>query len=190
MLGFFYAGIDKQNSPSLILLMNTMETNLNRIKELSKKKEDENRRFRSFLKGCDIPSKKIDSIVHKLYQKISSEIDCKTCANCCKEVQSVLNQKDIEKFSKGLRISSVQFKDQYLVKDKEAEKFVFNKRPCPFLKDNLCSHYAYRSNDCISYPHLHKNDFVFRLINVINNYSICPIVFNVYENLKNEIRVY
>lgn len=170
-----------------MLLMITMETDLNKIKELSKKKEDENWEFRSFLKGCGISSKKIDSIVHKLYRKISSEIDCKTCANCCKEVQPVLDQEDIEKFSRGLGISVAQFKDQYLVKDKESEKFVFNKKPCHFLKDNLCSHYAYRPKDCISYPHLHKNGFIFRLINVINNYSICPIVFNVYENLKNKI---
>ncbi len=32
-----------------------------------------------------------------------------------------------------------------------------------------------------------RNDFVSRLINVINNISICPIVFNVYESLKEEI---
>ncbi|MCD6223504.1 MAG: YkgJ family cysteine cluster protein [Deltaproteobacteria bacterium] len=45
-------------------------------------------------------------------------------------------------------------------KDKDPEKFVFNKKPCPFLKDNLCSHYTYRPKDCISYPHLHKSGFI------------------------------
>lgn len=164
-----------------------METDLGRIKKLSIEKEDENWGFRSFLKGCDIPSEKIDSIVQKLYQKISSEIDCKTCANCCKEVQPVLDREDIQKLSKGLGISAVQFKDQYLVKDKNSEKYRFNQKPCPFLKVNLCSYYAYRPKDCISYPHLHKSDFIFRLINVIRNYSICPIAFNVYEYLKGKI---
>jgi len=91
-----------------------METNLNKIRKLSKEKEDENWEFRSFLKGCDISEEKIDSIVHKLYQKVSSEIDCRTCANCCKEVQPVLDQEDIERFSKGSGISVAQFKDQYL----------------------------------------------------------------------------
>ena len=52
-----------------------METDLNRIKKLSKEKEDENWEFRSFLKGCNIPEKKIDSMVHKLYKKVSSEIE-------------------------------------------------------------------------------------------------------------------
>ncbi|MBA7537581.1 hypothetical protein ES705_29850 [subsurface metagenome] len=165
-----------------------METDLSKIRKLSKEKEDENWEFRSFLKGCDISEEKIDSIVHKLYQKVSSEINCKTCANCCKETQPVLNQEDIEKFSKCLGISVAQFKDQYLAKDEDPEKFVFNKKPCPFLKNNLCSHYTYRPNDCRSYPHLHKSGFIFRLMNVIANCSICPIVFNVYEYLKDEIR--
>lgn len=165
-----------------------METDLNRIKKLSKQKEKENWKFRSFLKRCDIPPEKIDSIVHELYQKVSSEIDCKTCANCCKEILPTLDQKDIKRFSEGLGISAAQFKKQYLVKSKELGKFTFNQKPCPFLKDNECSQFAYSPEDCKSYPYLHKNDFVFRLINVAHNCSICPIVYNVYESLKDEIR--
>lgn len=165
-----------------------METDIDKIRKLSNEKEDENWEFRSFLKGYDISEEKIYSIIHELFQKVSSEIDCRTCANCCKEVQPVLDQKDIERFSKCLAISVAQFKAQYLVKDEEPGKFVFNKKPCPFLKDNLCSHYAYRPKDCKSYPHLHKCGFVFRLVNVIENCSICPIVFNVYGYLKDEIK--
>lgn len=165
-----------------------METDINKIKKLSKKKEDENWEFLAFLKGCDISSEKIDSIIHKLYHQVSSEIDCKTCANCCKELQPVIDQEDIEKLSECLGISIAQVKDQYLVKDKDSEGFIFNKKPCPFLKNNLCAHYEYRPKDCMSYPHLHKNDFVSRLIDAVNNCSICPIVFNVYECLKDEIR--
>lgn len=164
-----------------------METNLNRIRELSKKKEDENWEFRAFIKGCDISSEEIDLTAHKSYQRVAAVIDCKSCANCCREVQPVLDQADIKKFAKNLGLSVDQFKDQYLFKDKESEGFIFNKKPCPFLKDNLCLYYDYRPKDCISYPHLHKNGFVFRLIDVIHNYSICPIVFNVYERLKDEI---
>lgn len=32
-----------------------------------------------------------------------------------------------------------------------------------------------------------KEDFVFRLIGVVGNYDVCPIVFNVYEQLKAEL---
>ena len=167
--------------------MVSIETHVNRIEQLSKQKEDENWDFRSFLKWCDTPPAEIDSIVHRLYQEASSPIDCRTCANCCREVQPVLNQEDIEKFSIGLGISAARFRDQYLVKDKDSEGYTFNRMPCPFLKDNLCIHYAHRPRDCVSYPHLHKKDFIFRLRNVIGNCSICPIVFSVYESLKSEI---
>ncbi len=167
-----------------------METDLNKIRKLSIEKEDENWRFRAFLKRCHIPPEEIDSIVHRLYRKISSQIDCKTCANCCKEIQPVLDRKDIEKFSKCLGIPVAQFKTQYLIKDNDSEDYLFNEKPCPFLKANLCSYYASRPEACVSYPYLHKTDFTSRLINVIGNYSICPIVFNVYEYLKDEIRLY
>ena len=165
-----------------------METDVKKIKKLSEEKEDENWDFRSFLKMGRISSRRVDSIVHRLYEEISSQIDCKACANCCKDAQPVLDQEDIERLSTGLGISIAQFRDQYLVKDEEeARKYRFSKTPCPFLKDNACSCHAHRPADCISYPHLHKKDFTSRTIDVIGNCSICPIVYNVCESLKREV---
>jgi Fe-S-cluster containining protein len=57
-------------------------------------------------------------------------------------------------------------------------------KPCKFLRNKKCTIYSSRPFDCRSYPHLHKKDFTFRLFAVLNNYSVCPIVFNVYEELK------
>lgn len=167
--------------------MIVIETDLNKIKKLLLENEDENWKFISFLKTCDIPSEKIDSIVHRLYKNISSGIDCKTCANCCKEMRPVLNIEDIQKHSIGLHLSVSQFKIKYLTKDGDSENYIFNTKHCPFLKANLCSNYAFRPENCKSYPYLHNSDFSFRLINVIVNFSVCPIVFNVYESLKDEI---
>ncbi len=164
-----------------------LETDLNRIKELSEKKENENWQFRSLLKGYDALPEEIDAVVHQLYEQVSSEIDCKTCANCCKQIHPVLDQKDIEKFVRGLSISVTEFKDRFLEKDEDPGKYILAKLPCPYLKDNLCTNYENRPKDCRSFPHLHKKDFVFRLYGVIDNYSICPIVYNVYELLKGEI---
>ena len=52
-----------------------METNLKKIERTSKLKKDENWEFRAFLKGYDIPLEEIDSIVHELFDYVSSEID-------------------------------------------------------------------------------------------------------------------
>lgn len=165
-----------------------LETDLNKIAKLAKKKNAENLEFRKFLKMYNNPSKKLDLIVHELYLEISAKIDCKTCANCCRKAWPILKQKDINEFLNGLKVPLAEFKKDFLIKDNdEPGGFKFNKLPCPFLKDNLCSNYEFRPGDCKSYPHLHKKDFVFRLWGVIDNCFICPIVFNVYENLKEQL---
>lgn len=163
-----------------------LETDLKKIMILAEEKEFENWKFRTFLKECDIPSKELDSIVHDLFKQVSVEIDCKECSNCCKEVTMVLDNKDIDKFAKGLKLTGTQFTEKYLIKDEEGD-IIFNKKPCPFLNKTICSYYDYCPKDCKSYPNLHKNDFISRLIGVIENYSICPIIFNVYELLKMEV---
>ena len=167
--------------------MMKLETDLNKIQKLSKKNDPENWNFRAFLKGYDATIEEMDSIVHELYQRIASAIDCTKCANCCKKVRPVLDQEDIQKCSEGVGISVSQFKMKYLIPHKEQGKLVFKEKPCPLLKNNLCSIYRHRPKDCKSFPHLHKKEFVFRLWGVVDNCSICPIVFNVYEQLKDEL---
>lgn len=165
-----------------------LQTDLAKIIRIAQEREEENWRFRSFLKAYDGSPREIDRIVHDLYQRISSEIDCQQCANCCRKIQPVLNRKDIRVFSLGLGLDINQFKQQFLVKDDETpDKFLFNTLPCPFLRGNLCLNYEHRPQDCRSFPHLHKRDLTSRLWEVVENYSLCPLVFNVYEYLKREL---
>lgn len=163
-----------------------METNIKKIEEISRLKEDENWEFRTFLKGYYNPHEELDSIVHELFDYVSSEIDCTKCGNCCKKMRPLLKVNDIKKLSDSCEMSIAEFKKQFVQKTDEGD-YTFRKLPCPFLKNNICSQYKNRPKDCRSYPHLHKDDFVFRLIGVVNNYSICPIVFNVYELLKKRV---
>ncbi|MBN2092979.1 YkgJ family cysteine cluster protein [candidate division KSB1 bacterium] len=165
-------------------------TDLTKIKELARVKENANWKFRSFLKMIDLSEEELDAIVHRIYKKVASEIDCTQCANCCKKTEPLLSEHDIEKFAEGLKMSVNEFKSNSLkvVEDEFGKKkMIFNKLPCPFLKNNLCTNYEYRPNDCQSFPHLHKKGFNSRTMSVIDNYEICPIVFNVYELLKKEL---
>lgn len=162
-----------------------METDLTKIKNQAKEKEDENWRFRAFLKNCD--ARALDSIVHKLFEQATKAIDCTSCGNCCREIRPVLKNRDINKLAKSLNIKPDRFIADYVKKDEDGNN-VLKQIPCPFLSDNKCTHYAARPDDCASYPHLHKKEFVFRLIGVINNYAVCPIVFNVYEALKDKLK--
>ena len=162
-----------------------VETDLDKIQLLGKQKEEENFRFRTYLKNLDIELEKLDKLVHSINDEVTNQIDCTKCGNCCKSIRPLLDVADINKFSKGLNITPKELTNKYCTKSEdEIDKFNFIKLPCPFLKDNKCTNYEFRPNDCASYPHLHKEGFVFRLWGVIDNYSICPIVFNVYERLK------
>jgi len=58
-----------------------IEKDLNVLERNAKIREDQNWRFRSYLKGSDDPDE-IDRIVHELNDKVTSEIDCTECANC------------------------------------------------------------------------------------------------------------
>jgi len=164
-----------------------METDLDRIKEITEEKKRENREFRVFLKRCDLSPEEIDSTVHRLYKEVSEKIDCGTCRNCCKELRPVLSADDIERFSNGLGLSAEEFKETYLIEYQEGEGYMFDERPCPFLKDEGCEYPDLKPEDCVSFPHLEKEGFVYRTMEVVKYCSVCPIVFNVYEELKDEI---
>lgn len=162
-----------------------VETDLNTIKLVGKQKEDENWKFRSYLKGLDIEAEELDKLVHKLNDEVSSQIDCTKCANCCKVVYPILDDEDITKFTSSINISIEEFKSSCLVtSEEEMGKYKFNSVPCPYLAEDMCSNYINRPKDCASFPHLHKEHFWTRLMGVVEYYSVCPIVFNVYEQLK------
>ncbi len=99
------------------------------------------------------------------------------------EHTEVVLENEILRISERLGISKEEFIKKYLKQDDDGD-FLINRKPCPFLSGNLCEIYDDRPEDCRLFPHLHKEGFRSRLLGVVHNYSICPIVFNVYERLK------
>jgi Fe-S-cluster containining protein len=151
-------------------------------------KEEDNIAFRTFLKNLDISSSALDAIVHEIYDEVSAQIDCTQCANCCKLIRPILYDKDVDRFAKGLRLAPADLKKDHIVlHEEEPGKFLFNALPCPFLAGDSCGNYDARPQTCRSFPHLHKKGFRSRLLNVIFNYERCPIVYYVYEELKQEL---
>jgi Fe-S-cluster containining protein len=163
-----------------------LELGLKKIKLLAEKNEEKNWRFRSFLKFKG--DRKIDRIVHRLYHEISQDIDCTQCGNCCRELKPLLTRSELRLLSDFINVPPKKFLEDYTEFDDTEKKLRLKGTPCSFLKDNKCTVYECRPSDCRSFPHLHKREFTTRLINVLQSYSICPIVFNVYEQLKIEMR--
>ena len=161
-----------------------MELDLNIIKKNSEIRENENLRFRSFLKGQD--SKTIDKIVHRLYENVLDFIDCTECGNCCIKLETSFQKTELENLCKYLNIDKQEFIDKSTKTDQfgEGDTFWLKSKPCQFLENKKCTIYSHRPEECSSYPYLHKNDFNSRLFGVLDNYGICPIVYNVVELLK------
>ena len=151
------------------------ETDLSRIRQLSKDHGEENWEFRSWLKQ-NAPDD-IDAIVKALSQRYFALIDCTQCANCCRSLQLEFESSELLAISNTLGESIGAFEKRFLSEGKVNP-------PCPMLDGKLCSIYENRPAACRSYPHLEQPLFTTRLMSVIDNVAICPIAFNAFEELK------
>jgi len=164
-----------------------IETDINKVKVLAEKEQDENWRFRTFLKGSDLSQARLDRTVAHHYAAVAAKIDCCTCANCCKVMSPQLVKRDIRRLAEHLLLPEDELISKYLQPGEDKGTYVSRQAPCPFLQDNLCTVYEARPGNCRSFPNLHKRDFRSRLIQVVQNSTVCPIVYNVLELLKLEL---
>jgi uncharacterized protein len=118
-----------------------IERDLKRIERLARDREEANWAFRSFLKASDWSTNKIDSTVHQLYREVSSQIDCTSCANCCRKFQIFLTRADVNRLAKAEGLPVNLFRAQTIQPTEDREGEPFNALPCPFLRDNRCSVY-------------------------------------------------
>jgi Fe-S-cluster containining protein len=159
-----------------------MEADKENVKELAWRKHEENVSFFKKLKKKN--PKNLDETVHRLHEEAFEQFDCLSCANCCSSISPIVTDKDVERLARFMKIKPAQFIERYLHLDEDHD-YVFNDTPCPFLMpDNYCMVYEYRPKACREYPHTDRRRFIQLLNLTIQNCEVCPIVFNVVENLK------
>lgn len=159
-----------------------MELDLKIIAQEAKSKKQENEAFRNFIKS--IPTNRLDEKVFQLNESVSAKIDCTKCANCCKTVEPGVTQEEIGRLAQLNRQSTEEFIKSFISSEPGTGIQYLNHQPCIFLKENKCSIYEARPSSCADYPHLGHQHFKFRFKSIMNQYSVCPIVFNVVEELK------
>jgi hypothetical protein len=167
-----------------------MKSDLIDLEKLAAKKEDQNWRFRSFLKFYDdMSDEELDSLVFKITDKISSAIDCTLCGRCCQQLKPMCSQEDQQRLAAGLSITVEQLRQQYLEYDKSEDEpgWQIKISPCPFLRDKQCTVYKDRPDNCRGYPYLHEPNFTGRTWGMIERTFTCPIVFQVMEELKKKL---
>ena len=150
------------------------------VKEISEKKLEENYRFRSYLKS-HADEKELDRQFKELHNKYFKETDCCKCRNCCKALGISMSEEELNKICKKYNLDINKLKKDVLTE--KYGKYVAS--PCPFLNDdNSCQIKDCLPKSCKDYPYTNKDERLYSLITVVLNSQVCPVVYNILEDLK------
>ena len=142
--------------------------------------------FKRFLNRVDKnPPKNIDELTPKLEKEVWKEVDCLSCANCCKSMSPTFTATDIKRIAAHFSITPKEFKEKWLEYDAKDNDWVNVSQPCQFLNlsTNMCAIYEVRPADCAGFPHLKKKKFVEYLHVHKQNISYCPATFKMVEKM-------
>lgn len=144
----------------------------------------QNKKFLNSLKKQN--PREVDDQFHTAHEEVFSEIDCLTCANCCKTTSPIFYQTDIERVAKALRMKPGDFIEKYLRIDEDKD-YVLKSSPCPFLDDdNRCRVYQDRPKACREYPHTDRKKMVQIMDLTHKNTLVCPAVLQMVERIREQ----
>ncbi|MBK8711530.1 MAG: YkgJ family cysteine cluster protein [Niastella sp.] len=141
--------------------------------------------FRSFLNKTEkITIRGIDKLTPEIEKEVWQEVDCLSCANCCKKMTPTFTDQDLKRISAHFNQTPEEFRKQWLEKDKNKD-WVNKQQPCQFLnlKDNKCSIYAIRPADCAGFPHLSKKRWKEYAHVHKQNIDYCPATYSMVEKM-------
>lgn len=142
--------------------------------------------FKNFLTKVEkAPPRGLDTLTASLEKEVWKEIDCLSCANCCKTMTPTFTKTDIKRISKHFSLTPEAFYKKWLKKDRSGD--IINKiEPCQFLnlKNNKCSIYAIRPVDCSGFPHLPKKKMVEYMHIHKQNIEYCPATYRLVEKMQ------
>ena|ERR1043165_6995005 len=143
----------------------------------------------AFLQKLDkIVPEDMPELVAETDAEVWSEIDCTTCANCCKTMTPTFNTRDIQRISAHLGMRPKDFKAKWLHQDPENGDWVNNQQPCQFLQpDNRCGIYEVRPADCAEFPHHNKKPFDDYNETFIGNIHRCPATNELVNRIKKKV---
>lgn len=158
---------------------------LEKFKQESLKRSADNKKFLQRLKRVN--DRNLDSLFHEAHDRAFEEIDCLTCANCCKTTSPIFYEHDIDRLASGLRIRPGEFIERYLRIDEDKD-YVLKSSPCPFLMDDhYCSVYDYRPKACREYPHTDRKKVSQILELTHKNSMVCPAVLKIIDQVRERI---
>jgi Fe-S-cluster containining protein len=127
----------------------------------------------------------VDAFVTTIATAVTAQIDCTSCANCCKTLHPDLQSHEIDALAQQLTITPQDFKNKYTNNpNATSENCHFKNKPCAFLTNDKCTVYSLRPLSCADFPNLHKPNFKYRYKRIMDFYNMCPIIYNTVQQLK------
>jgi uncharacterized protein len=165
-----------------------MSVNLRSFKQRVRHRKTSLRKFLSRLQKN--PPRKLDTLTAIVEKDVWREIDCLSCANCCKTMSPTYNTKDIKRISSHLNMTTREFKDKWLVKERNTGDWLNKSTPCQFLDagTNLCGIYEVRPLDCVGFPHLPKKKMVEYMHVHKQNVELCPATYRMIEKMMERLK--
>lgn len=144
-------------------------------------------KLKAFLTKLDeIVPHDMPRLVKETDAEVWQEVDCTSCANCCKTMTPTFRKADIVRIAAHFNTTPEAFTKKWLYKE-EAGDWVNKKQPCQFLKNNKCSIYEVRPKDCAEFPHHNKKPFDAYNDTFSNNLDKCPATFLLVEKLMKKV---
>ncbi|GAB3356553.1 YkgJ family cysteine cluster protein [Arachidicoccus ginsenosidivorans] len=163
------------------------------LKAFAIKAEEKKKGFRRFVTKIENqPPKNLNELAIETDKQVWQEIDCTTCANCCKTMTPTFTPKDIKRAATFLHMTPATFKAKWLIKEKKDTDWVNRLQPCQFLdlSTNLCTIYEARPDDCAGFPHLAKLKVKDYIHIHRQNMTYCPATYRFIELLKEKLQGY
>ena len=163
-----------------------LPTNLRSFRLKVRKNKSVMKRFLS--KIDKNPPRGLDSMAIVADKEVWQEVDCLSCANCCKTMSPTFTNSDVKRIAAHLAMSEEEFRKKWLYRDRNKD-WINKIQPCQFLnlEDNKCSIYEVRPKDCAGFPHHTKRRMVDYMHVFKQNLEYCPATYRLVEKMKARI---
>ena len=161
-----------------------MKVNLRSFKQ---KVRHNGKQLKSFLtKTSKHNSKAWEANAEEMNKEVWKEVDCLSCANCCKTMTPTFTPTDIKRIAAHLNTTPKEFKEKWLRYDKKDNDWLNKLNPCQFLnlKTHKCDIYEVRPADCAGFPHLTKKKLPDYVHVHKQNVELCPATYKMVEKMQ------
>jgi len=137
------------------------------------------------------PPRKLDQLTEASEKEVWKEINCLSCANCCKTMTPTYKPGDIKRISIHLGMTVQEFKDKWLYKQRGTGDWLNRSIPCQFLDlgTNMCSIYEVRPQDCAGFPHFPKKKIIQYIDTHKQNVEYCPATYRLVEKMMEKLKL-